>query len=197
MGLTRAILALLVRRLRLAWPEVKIVFRGDSDFCRPLILNWCDHHGVYYIIGLAGNQRLAKLALDIDYESVIRFEMTWEKLRIFGFIEYAADIWKKRQRKVIVKSKTSRRGFNTRYVVTNLRGCSAERLYDHRYSAPGEMENRKEQHFLFSDRTSCHKWWPSQYRLLLSGLAYLLLERLPRVTSSEPPSPKPRSTPSA
>lgn len=79
MGLTRAILALLVRRLRLAWPEVKIVFRGDSDFCRPLILNWCDHHGVYYIIGLAGNQRLAKLALDIDYESVIRFEMTWEE----------------------------------------------------------------------------------------------------------------------
>ncbi|MGJ7458826.1 transposase, partial [Halomonas sp. RA08-2] len=77
---------------------------------------------------------------------------------------------------------TSRRGFNTRYVVTNLRGCSAEWLYDHRYSARDEMENRiKEQQFLFSDRTSCHEWWPNQYRLLLSGLAYLLLERLRRV----------------
>ena len=34
---------------------------------------------------------------------------------------------------------------------------------------------------LFSDRTSCHDWWPNQYRLLLVGLAYLLLERLRRV----------------
>ena len=29
-----AILALLVKRMRRAWPEVKIVFRGDSGFCR-------------------------------------------------------------------------------------------------------------------------------------------------------------------
>src|SRR5690554_2701495 len=177
-----AILALLVRRLRQAWPEVKIVFRGDSGFCRPLILNWCDRHGVDYIIGLAGNKRLAKLALDIDYESAIRFEKSWEKERVFGFIEYAAKSWKERRRKVIVKSETSWRGFNTRYVVTSLRGCSAEWLYDHRYCARGEMENRiKEQQFLFSDRTSCHEWWPNQYRLLLSGLAYLLLERLRRI----------------
>ncbi|BCB73051.1 IS1380 family transposase [Vreelandella aquamarina] len=149
-----AILALLVRRLRQAWPEVKIVFRGDSGFCRPLILNWCDRHGVDYIIGLAGNKRLAKLALDIDYTSAIRFEKSWEKERVFGFIEYAAKSWKERRRRVIVKSETSRRGFNTRYV---------------------------EQQLLFSDRTSCHEWWPNQYRLLLSGLAYLLLERLRRI----------------
>ena len=149
-----AILALLVRRLRQAWPEVKIVFRGDSGFCRPLILNWCDRYGVDYIIGLAGNKRLAKLALDIDYTSAIRFEKSWEKERVFGFIEYAAKSWKERRRRVIVKSETSRRGFNTRYV---------------------------EQQFLFSDRTSCHEWWPNQYRLLLSGLAYLLLERLRRI----------------
>ncbi|WP_258364078.1 IS1380 family transposase [Halomonas sp. LBP4] len=177
-----AILTLLVRRLRQAWPDVTIVFRGDSGFCRPLILNWCDRHGVDYFIGIAGNKRLAKLALDIDYESAIRFEKTWEKQRVFGFIKYAAGSWKKRRRQVIVKSETSRRGFNTRYVVTNLRGCSAEWLYDHRYCARGEMENRiKEQQFLFSDRTSCHEWWPNQYRLLLAGLAYLLMERLRRV----------------
>jgi hypothetical protein len=34
------------------------------------------------------------------------------------------------------------------------------------------MENRiKEQFELFADRTSCHDWWPSQFRLLLAGLA--------------------------
>ena len=47
----------------------------------------------------------------------------------------------------------------------------------------GEMENRiKEQQLgLFSDRTSCHAWWPNQFRLLLSSAAYLLLETLRRL----------------
>ena len=40
------------------------------------------------------------------------------------------------------------------------------------------MENRiKEQQLeLFSDRTSCHQWWPNQLRLVLSGFAYILME---------------------
>ena len=42
------------------------------------------------------------------------------------------------------------------------------------------MENRiKEcQLGLFADRTSCHLWWPNQFRLLLASLAYVLMERL-------------------
>ncbi|WP_341756064.1 MULTISPECIES: transposase [unclassified Candidatus Tisiphia] len=40
------------------------------------------------------------------------------------------------------------------------------------------MENRiKEQQLeLFADRTSCHKWWANQLRLILSSLAYTLVE---------------------
>ena len=37
-----AILKLLVRRLRQVWPEVRIIFRGDSGFCRQRIINWCE-----------------------------------------------------------------------------------------------------------------------------------------------------------
>ena len=47
------ILALLVKGLRQAWPEVKIIFRGDSGFCRWRMLRWCDRHQVHYIVGLA------------------------------------------------------------------------------------------------------------------------------------------------
>jgi hypothetical protein len=45
------------------------------------------------------------------------------------------------------------------------------------------MENRiKEQQLdLFADRTSCHAWWPNQFRLLLSSLAYTLLEAIRRL----------------
>ncbi len=34
---------------------------------------------------------------------------------------------------------------------------------------------------LFADRTSCSKWWPNQFRLLLSSLAYVLMETIRRV----------------
>ena len=45
------------------------------------------------------------------------------------------------------------------------------------------MENRiKEQQLdLFADRTSCHRWWPNQFRLLLSSLGYMLLEAIRRL----------------
>src|SRR5512135_3692149 len=45
------------------------------------------------------------------------------------------------------------------------------------------MENRiKEQHLdFFADRTSCHAWWPNQFRLLLSSCAYVLVTALQRL----------------
>src|SRR6516162_2567525 len=53
-----AVLKLLVRRLRRAWPAVRIVFRGDSGFCRQRLMNWCERSDVRYVIGLARNPRL-------------------------------------------------------------------------------------------------------------------------------------------
>jgi len=68
------------------------------------------------------------------------------------------------------------------YVVTNLPG-DPQKLHDEVYCVRGEMENRiKEQQLdLFADRTSCSRWWPNQFRLLLSSLAYLLLETIRRL----------------
>ena len=40
---------------------------------------------------------------------------------------------------------------------------------------------KEQQLDLFADRTSCHAWWPNQFRLLLSGLAYTLVEALRRL----------------
>jgi hypothetical protein len=63
--------------------------------------------------------------------------------------------------------------------VTNLED-NPQHLYDKTYCARGNMENRiKEvQLDLVADRASCHEWWPNQLRLLLSSLAYVLIERL-------------------
>jgi hypothetical protein len=176
-----AILALLVKRLRAEWPKVKITFRADSGFCRWKMLSWCERHGVDYIVGIAWNPRLNKAAAFWIGSAERCFKATREKQRLFAHFPYAAGKWN-RKRRVILKAEHSQRGSNPRYVVTNLKG-DAQRLYDRVYCARGDMENRiKEQQLdLFADRTSCHKWWANQFRLLLSSLAYTLLETIRRL----------------
>ena len=176
-----AVLKLLVRRLRQAWPAVKIVFRGDSGFCRWRLLRWCEDPAVDYIVGLAKNSRVLALAEGLMEQARQQFEAAKDKQRLFGEVRYAAASWD-RPRRVLVKAEHTAGGSNPRAVVTTLEG-QAQRLYDEVYCARGEMENRiKEQQLgLFADRTSCHAWWANQFRLLLASAAYVLLETLRRI----------------
>jgi hypothetical protein len=176
-----AIVAFLAKRLRQAWPQVKIVVRGDSGFCRWRLLRWCDRHDIHYIVGLAKNDRLLALAQPLIAQAATQHAQTQQKQRVFGEVAYAAHTWD-RARRVIVKAEHTDQGRNPRFVVTNLRG-DAQTLYDELYCARGEIKNRiKEQQLgLFADRTSCHGWWANQWRLLLSSLAYTLMEALRRL----------------
>jgi hypothetical protein len=176
-----AILKLLVTRLRRAWPEVKITLRGDSGFCRWKMMQWCDRHGVHYILGEAKNAVLLRKADSWIEQAKAAFAATHEKQRLFGEIQYAAETWDQ-PRRVIVKAEHWAEGPNTRFVVTNHSGDPQE-LYDRGYCARGEMENRiKEQQLgLFADRTSCHRFLANQFRMLLSAAAYVLVETLRRV----------------
>jgi len=173
-----AILKLLVQRLRQHWPGVKIVLRADSGFCRWRMLRWCEAHGVEYVVGLARNERLVRLAQRHLEGAARAYAQQQTKQRHFHNVHYAARSWD-RQRRVIVKAEHTAKGANPRFVVTNREG-PAQALYDQVYCARGEMENRiKEQQLgLFSDRTSCHEWWANQFRVLLSSCAYVLLERM-------------------
>ena len=176
-----AVVALLVKRLRQAWPKVRIIVRADSGFCRHRMLSWCDRHGVGYIIAMARNARLHALSEDLRARAQALFKQSGQKQRLFGEIRYGARSWKS-ERRVIVKAEHTAKGPNPRYVVTNL-ARDPKRLYDRLYCARGDMENRiKEQQLdLFADRTSCHAWWPNQFRLLLSSLAYTLMEAIRRL----------------
>jgi len=177
----RAILKLLVRRLRQAWPEVRIVVRADSGFCRWRLLRWCDHHGVWYILGLARNRRVEALAEPHTHEAAGRWGQTRQPVRLFASFAYRADSWD-RSRRVIVKAEHNALGANPRFVVSNLPG-EPQALYDDVYCARGEMENRikEQQLMLFADRTSCHKFLANQLRLLLATAAYVLVEAVRRL----------------
>lgn len=176
-----AILKLLAERLREVWPDVQIIFRADSGYCRHHMLNWCDKEGIDYIVGIAQNSRLLKEAQPLIDEAQRRFDLLGQKQRVFGDVVYAAGSWRY-SRRVIVKAEHTCKGANPRFVVTNLPG-DATTLYEQLYCARGEAENRiKEQQLdLFADRTSCMNWLPNQLRVLLSGLAYTLMEAVRRL----------------
>mgnify|MGYP006295367343 CR=1 FL=1 len=178
---TRAILRLLVRRFREVWPEVKIVVRGDSGFCRWRTMRWCENNNVFYVLGLARNKVLERLSEPFMRQAETAHQHTRTKVRSFHDILYAAKTWD-RERRVILKAEHLDQGANARYVVTNLSDLTPQDIYDGLYTARGDMENRikEQQLYLFADRTSCHKFVANQFRVLLASAAYVLIEHIRR-----------------
>jgi len=180
-----AVLRLLVNRLRQAWPDVQIIIRGDSGFCRQRLLRWCERAGVQYIVGLARNTRLQARVRRAEEILGHDYERTGRKQRLISEFSYAARSWN-RPRRVLTRLEYSAQGVNPRFVVTNIAGSDASYLYERLYCARGEAENRiKEvQLDLFGTRASCHRFAANQFRLLLAALAYTLMQRLREVALS-------------
>jgi len=176
-----AILKLLTKKLRSHWPSVSITFRGDGSYCRHGLFSWCERNNVNYIVGIPSNNRIKNIVRPKLLEVENLFNKVNKKQRFFTEFNYAAKTWKK-QRKIILKAEYNTHGLKTRYIVTNLNGKS-KILYEKVYCARGNMENRikEQQLYLFADRTSSKKWLTNQFRLLLSSVAYTLLEAMRRI----------------
>ncbi|WHZ10529.1 MAG: Transposase [Burkholderiaceae bacterium] len=173
-----AVIKLIVARLRRAWPQVRIIVRGDSGFCRQRLLRWCERSGVSYIVGLARNARLQAIVQYAEAMLADEYERTGAKQRLIGEFVYAADSWDI-ERRVITRLEYGAQGNNPRFVVTNLQG-DAVQLYERLYCQRGEAENRikEAQLDLFGTRASCQRFAANQLRLLLAALAYTLMQRL-------------------
>jgi len=173
-----AIIKLLVRRLRQSWPQVSIIVRGDSGFCRQRLIRWCERSQVGYVIGLARNSRLEAAVSMVQLAMREAWLQTGQKQREIGEFRYAAGSWNI-ERRVITRLEYGAQGANPRFVVTNLTQAPQD-LYDTLYCARGEAENRikEAQLDLFGTRASCHKFAANQLRLLLAALAYTLMQRL-------------------
>ncbi len=87
-----AVIKLLMQRLRQAWPDVRIIVRGDSGFCRQRLMRWCERSGVGYIIGLARNARLeAQVRWPSEAGRPVRAHGI--KQRLIDEFGYAAESW--------------------------------------------------------------------------------------------------------
>jgi len=175
-------LAKIVERIRRQWPEVRIIVRGDSGFCREPLMRWCAENCVDYVFGLAKNARLQRILGQELHEAKMQFEATGRPARVFKEFTYQTRKSWSRPRRVVGKAEHLAKGSNPRFVVTSLspEELQARPLYEDLYCARGEMENRiKEQQLcLFADRTSCATMRANQLRLWLSSVAYTLLAAL-------------------
>jgi hypothetical protein len=174
--------ARIVDLIRATWPDVRILLRGDSGFCREPIMAWCEKHAVGYLFGLARNARLEKAIEGELAQAKTLFEQTRLPARVFAEFAYQTlDSWS-RARRVIAKAEHLEKGANPRFVVTTLPD-NPKSLYENLYCARGEMENRiKEQQLsLFADRTSAATMRANQIRLWFSSVAYLLMQAVRRL----------------
>ena len=174
----------LVKQIRQAWPEVRIVVRADSGFCREELMTWCEANAVDYVLGLAKNERLgAEIAAELA-QAAEQYQQTGQAARIFKEFRYQTRESWARARRVVAKAEHLEKGANPRFVVTSMpsQEWAARALYEELYCARGEMENRiKEQLMLFADRTSTAYLRSNQIRLYFSSVAYVLMQALRRL----------------
>ena len=174
----------IVAQLRARWPEVRIVLRADSGFCREELMAWCEVNHVDYLFGLARNQRLRRIIGKQMHQAQLLHQQTGKAARIFAEFNYQTHKSWSRSRRVVAKAEYLDKGENPRFVVTSLSAeeWAAQDLYEKFYCARGEMENRiKEQMCLFADRLSTDEMKGNQLRLYFSALAYTLMEALRRL----------------
>jgi len=178
----------IVGQIRAAWPDVKIILRGDSGFCREELMNWCEANQVDFVFGLARNQRLRRIIGAQMHQATVQWEQTGKPARVFSEFQYKTKKRKKggwsRERRVVAKAEHIDGKENPRFVVTSLSAerWAAQALYEELYCARGDMENRiKEQFSLFADRVSSETMRANQLRLYLSTMAYILVSGFRRL----------------
>jgi hypothetical protein len=175
----------IVRQIRSVWPNVKIVVRGDSGFCRDEIMTWCEAEKIDYVFGFAKNERLKAIIEDELRQAEQLYQATKMACRVFKDFRYETRQSWTQERRVVAKAEHLDKGANPRFVVTSIEvdAMDARTLYEQLYCGRGDMENRikEQQLWLFADRTSTSKMRANQLRLYFSSIAYTLMQALRRL----------------
>lgn len=171
------------------FPHARLLVRLDGGFAGPRILGFLSGQPrVDFVVGLPQNAALLRQIEPLMVQAIGLSHRENQPVTLFGEFQYAAATWQGFQHRVVAKAEVVHNfqgepRNNPRFVVTNLRH-RPDRVYAI-YRRRGEIENRiKEAHDgLKIDRTSCHRFAANQFRLLLTALAYVLMQELRRVAA--------------
>lgn len=183
-GVALGVLRRIVARVRRWFPQARILVRLDSGFATPEILDYLDAARLQYTVGFAPNaalKREAEQRMKFARELSARSGQTE---RVYGDCRYQTGKTWSRPRRLIFKAEVvcepnRQPRDNPRFVVTNL-SQRPQWIYTQVYCERGDIENRIKElhHGLEIDRTSCHRFWANQFRVLLTAAAYVLMQEL-------------------
>jgi hypothetical protein len=146
----------------------------------PALYEYLEATEIAYTIGLATNDRLARIAAPLLEQAKQQYDETGEKARLLDETQYAAGSWA-HERRVVYKAEWLTKGSNVRFVVTTREDAPRD-LYDWYVQRGGgpELWIKDLKDACFADRLSCHTFWANQFRLLLHAAAYWLLDTVRR-----------------
>ena len=177
------ILHRLLEKLTDAFPEAEILVRLDGGFASPEILEYLEDAALYYVVAMAENSVLARIAEPLMKKARRKSKRTGQTEHFYGACRYAARSWNRRRR-VVIKAEVVRLEDrdprdNARFVITNLPDPPRV-VYEDVYCQRGDVENRIKElhHGLEIDRTSCTRFLANQLRVLLTAAAYVLMQEL-------------------
>ncbi len=179
------ILRRLIQRLREAFPKAKIRVRLDGGFAAPEVLYFLDcEPKVEYLVNFACNAVLERKAESAMKQARRASESSQQTEHVYGECQYRTRKtwpWKRRviYKAEVVRAEGKKPKDNPRFVVTNMKQ-SPRWLYEEVYCKRGDLENRiKELHYgMEIGRTSCTKFWANQFRVLMTGAAYVLMQEM-------------------
>ena len=173
----------ILQRVGAAFPKARVRVRLDGGFADPLLLTLLDAMGVEYVVAMASNAVLNRLAEPQMEQARQLSQASGKTEHVYGEARYRAGSWSA-ERRVIIKAEVVRQEGkepkdNPRFVITNV-PQRPQWIYERIYCGRGQTENHiKELHYgLEIDRTSCTKFLANQFRVLMTAAAYVLMQEL-------------------
>ena len=187
----------LIDRIQEKRPRSVIVLRADSGFNCQSLIDLCEQHGIYYLIGLGPNSKLVSVLRDQDKEFLETLQCLpispSGMLRYYGEInDYVAKTWRG-PRRIIARDHYSaeRKEWDPRFIQTNIPRTKdgrcgrlwefdAKELYEKLYCARGtdEQYNQEFKAQAFGARASSMFFLTNSWRMLLGALCQLAFKIL-------------------
>lgn len=180
---TIGLLRRIIRCLREAWPDIRIVVRLDGGFASPKLFDFLDaQSNLGYVVGFSSNAVLEREVAGAMKRVRRRAKERYKTCRAYGQRFYATRSWK-HERRVVYKAEVVHHPGrelrdNARFVVAKL-PLLPRRVYE-LYCQRGEVENRIKELLdgMQIGRTSCGRFWANQFRVLLTAAAYALMQEI-------------------
>jgi len=177
--------------LRRHYPHTALYCRADAGFAAAEFFNFLDGEGLRYTVSMGTNSKLQ--ALSASWMNLARnmAKFHGKKVTIHRESTYQAKRWRRPHRlaykaEVLVEEGKEPRD-NARYVVSQMPlNFSAAGLFDFYYGHSDMENNIKElKKDLSMDRTSCSRFQANQLRVLLTLMAYVLMQSVQEHSADE------------